>query len=309
MSQSVANNSFSHHHHHHHHHPAHTAHHHHHHHLAATANQGDAPIDPPVTTVISQSVRDSVSHLPRRHLGSQLYSPKLSLPPSATTPLDSKFGYRSRFGAIPRFVEKANCTFTVRVPRYYLTRDQRELICLDRNVCGTDIYTDDSDPIAAAIHAGWIRGEWADDVDVSLLQLEPLSVRDDNIASENTTFDKGGEVSDSNSDRLVMTQPSAQGPIDPPPERDLHIVLLILPALQKYSSSVRHGLKSRCWGATHDGMSYEILKLVWVDEGGGSRGEERSGAARRERLRAAMALTGMKEGAESNVSGLTGAAA
>jgi hypothetical protein len=45
-----------------------------------------------------------------------------------------------------------------------------------------------------------------------------------------------------------------------------------------------HGIKSRAWGSDHDGMSYRIEKIAWVDEQS-ARGEERDGEARRKRLR------------------------
>ena len=251
-------------------------------------------------TVLSQEIRDSVKQFPRYHLGSQLYQPALSLASSAITPLHTKFGYRSRFKSIPLFEGKANCTFTIRIPRYYLTREQRELICLDRNLYGTDIYSDDSDPVAAAIHCGWIRGEWPEEVDVSL--LEPGSPMD-REHSHRYHPDAGIGDSDTSS---IMKVPPQHGSIRPRPHHDLHITLLILPPLQRYASSVRHGLKSRSWGANHDGMSFEILKLEWVDEGDNSRGDERTCAARRERLRAAMGFMGLQERSQKK---LVGAAA
>ena len=251
-------------------------------------------------TVLSQEIRDSVKQFPRHHLGSQLYRPVLSLAKSALTLLNSKSGYNSRFKGIPLFEGKANCTFTIRVPRYYLSRDQRELICLDRNVYGTDIYSDDSDPVAAAIHCGWIRGEWPEEVDVSLFQ--PASSMDGEHLHKDLS-DAG--IGDSKVPSVMITPPQ-HGPIRPMPHHDLHITLLILPPLQRYASSVRHGLKSRSWGSNHDGMSFEIVNLKWVDEGDNSRGEERTAAARRGRVRAAMSFMGLEERIQNN---LVGAAA
>lgn len=251
-------------------------------------------------TVLSHEIRDGVKQFPRHHLGSQLYRPTLGLATSAFTLLNSKFGYHSRFKSMPLFEGKANCTFTIRVPRYYLSRDQRELICLDRNLYGTDIYSDDSDPVAAAIHCGWIRGEWPEEVDVSLFQTgSPI----DGEHSHKDYLDARTGDSEITS---IMTAPPQNGPIRPRPHHDLHITLLILPPLQRYASSVRHGLKSRSWGSNHDGMSFEILNLEWVDEGDNSRGEERTGAARRERVRAAMSFMGLEERRQNN---LVGAAA
>jgi hypothetical protein len=73
-------------------------------------------------------------------------------------------------------------------------------------------------------------------------------------------------------------------PPAPPSGKDLHITLLILPKLERYESSVLFGLRSRPWEQNHDGMSFKVLRIEWVDEGVG-RAEERSGEARRKRLR------------------------
>ncbi|KAH0113992.1 hypothetical protein KCU82_g23919, partial [Aureobasidium melanogenum] len=93
-----------------------------------------------------------------------------TLPPRESTPLDFKYHFKSSVKPIPRFEDKANCTFTVRVPRAYLGASSAveedsgtiagglEEICKTRAVWGSDVYSDDSDPIAAAVHSGWIRG-------------------------------------------------------------------------------------------------------------------------------------------------------
>jgi phenolic acid decarboxylase len=74
---------------------------------------------------------------------------------------------------------KENCTLTMKIGKEHLIPASREEITSRRALWGTDVYTDDSDVIAACIHAGWIRGEWSDDVDVSMLGLdEGYSVSD-----------------------------------------------------------------------------------------------------------------------------------
>ena len=166
---------------------------------------------------------------------------------------------------IPRYEGKENCTVTVRIPKFYLSREEREQVCLRRAVWGTDIYTDDSDPLTAAIHSGWIRGDWGDLVDFSMLELNPTA---------------GMKESEQQS---TLSAPPAS-PMLPPPGKDLHLTLLILPTLQNYTPRVMHGIKSRAWGSDHDGMSYRIEKIAWVDEQS-ARGEERDGEARRKRLR------------------------
>ncbi|KAJ9649300.1 hypothetical protein H2199_000075 [Coniosporium tulheliwenetii] len=269
------------HHHHHHYHPP------HHHHHAPKATQAPRPSSPmPTKTVNSQLVLDSVAPLPREHLGSMLYTTSLKTPPLPTYRLDSKFQYESQHKPIPNFAGKENCTYTIRVPRYYLQPDQREEICLRRNVWGTEIYTDDSDPVAAAIHAGWIRGEWGEDVDPDyLLELATAAA---NISNNNNN--QPDDIPE------TMLAPLPSGPVVPPPNTDLHITILILPGLEKYAASTRFGLRSRAWGVTdaeHSGLSFKILRLDWVDEASGTRGEERGAEARRKRLQAALSLVEM----------------
>ncbi|KLJ05579.1 hypothetical protein EMPG_10934 [Blastomyces silverae] len=266
--------------------------------------------------------RRRLQPLPRRyentvqsyHLGSTLYAPKIGVPTSRASPESSKFGYVSTPVPIPRFEGKENCTYTIRVPRFRIDASHREEICARRALWGTGVYTDDSDPVAAAIHSGFIRGEWGEDVDVSLLDLE---IKEEHQHAPNgkngttTTLPKlssldGPTVKDPKpSDKLetttttttttatTTTNPTTKSkskpkiPPLPPPNKDLHITLLILPTLERYDSTVMYGLKSRPWGDNHDGMSFKIERIDWVDEGG-SKGEERGGEARRKRLRSMM---------------------
>lgn len=65
----------------------------------------------------------------------------------------------------------------------------------------------------------------------------------------------------------------------------MHVTVVILPRLKKYAEVARNGVLSRAWGDNHDGVSFMVVKVRWVDEGLG-RGVARSGKARREeRLR------------------------
>jgi hypothetical protein len=270
-SQANTGNTSTGHHHHHHHHGAHPPHHHHH---APRPGVGATSRSPkliaPVVNI--QPVLDKVSDLPRKHLGSQLYEAKPVMP-DATVPLGDKFMFSSFPKPLPSFGrDKANCTFTIRVPRYYLRSRQRELLCRRPYIWGARIYRDDSDPLAAAIHSGWILGSWdKEEVDINLL--------DPRISG-------GAEVV--NPDEPVLAQPSA--PLDPPVDYDLHITLLILPSLEKYHSTTEYGIRSRKAGSGYHGMSFMVLSMRWVDEGIGSRGQERGAEAIKKRLNAANAL-------------------
>jgi len=209
-------------------------------------------------------------------LGSKLYAPILSVPSWKLSHEQLRFGYVSTFSALPRFEGKENCTFTIRVPRLYLQKDEREEICQRRALWGSEIYTDDSDPIAAAIHGGWLRGEWGEDVDALMLEPESLEAPVGESKEDKETVQP----------RTTLTSPPTN-PMEPIKDRDLHITVLILPTLQAYAGLVMHGIKSRSWTTKHDGLSFKIEKIEWVDEKS-SRGEERGGEARRKRLRALM---------------------
>jgi hypothetical protein len=225
---------------------------------------------------------DSVKDLPRNHLGSELYNPKLEpSPPSPASSVlaSSKGGFRSIYKPSRTFTERdLNCTFTIRVPRFYLLAEERLRICTDRCLWGTDLYTDDSDPLAAAMHAGWIRAEWPPDLDTAQLNLTPQP-RDTPTADDDLIIPDEMRAPP----QLPDTAEPAAAPagVLPPSDLDLHITILILPKLRRYAGSVRYGVASRSWPGTHDGFSYAVHKLRWVDEGA-MRGCERSGRARRE---------------------------
>ena len=222
----------------------------------------------PTITINNEALLNAVSHLPRVHLGSTAYSSSIESSSSATAD-NSKPGYLSTADPLPRYEGKENCTYTIRIPRFYLGPQEREKICRRRALWGTDVYTDDSDPLAAAIHSGWIRGEFGEDIDPSMLEL-PSTAKHENASAGPSSTDVQG---------IITTQPAE--PMLPPRGKDLHLTMLVLPPLEKYASHILHGIKSRAWGDTHDGMSFQILSMEWVDEGRA----ERSGKARRERMK------------------------
>jgi hypothetical protein len=260
---------------HHHHH-----HHHHHHAPRATATVPASPIREPRTTVNLEPLLSSVAHLPRHHLGSTLYTPRIGVPGAKASSESSKFGYTTTPQPLPRFEQRENCTFTIRVPRFRIDAARREEICARRALWGTGVYTDDSDPVAAAIHSGYIRGAWGEDVDESMLDLE---IKDTyQHAPQPTAEDRAANASKGEHEPRKPRLPQV-----PPADKDLHITLLILPRVDQYESTVMFGLKSRKWTGRHDGVSFKVHRVEWVDDGVG-RGEERSGEARRKRLRTLM---------------------
>lgn len=165
----------------------------------------------------------------------------------------------------------------------------REEITFRKAVWGTDIYTDDSDVIAACIHQGWFRGQWPDDVDISMLGLD-LDAPSSAPAVAPSKVDLDG----------FLSTPPSNGPAEVPSNQDLHVKIVILPRLEKYVGCIRFGLKSRDWGkphaksrtvvlgpddtTPHDGMSFMILGIKWVT--GLDSGIPEKGAAGRHKLMA-----------------------
>ncbi|KAL2134383.1 hypothetical protein VTI74DRAFT_302 [Chaetomium olivicolor] len=188
----------------------------------------------------------------------------------------------------------------MKIGKEHLTPAARMEITSRRALWGSDVYTDDSDVIAACIHAGWIRGEWPEDVDVSMLGLdEGYSVSDVRGLANGHSQNGTKPTASSSSTMTVLTEPPKNGPMPVPESRDLHVTLLILPRLEKYASTTRFGIKSREFGgpidgddthqrSVHDGISFMIIGLRWVTNGGAPQNRLR-GKARRERIRKALA--------------------
>lgn len=278
----------------------------------------------PCISVSNQALLASVSHLQRKHLGSQLYTTKVGLAPTDSTSVDAKFLFKSTMKPIPRFEGKENCTFTIRVPRAYLLPTDTpeharsailgglEEICRTRAVWGTEVYTDDSDVVAAAVHSGWLQGDFGEfNEDIHDLFN---SNRDDQAAHSPTAAVVSNTAANTAVSPPLKTLVTAKPPVpfQPPANADLHVTILLLPPLTHYTASTSHHLRSREWGSDHDGMSYMIHGVEFVDEGPASRYTERGGKGRRERIKeeerrreeAARALMGLLGGASSGSDGV-----
>lgn len=228
---------------------------------------------------MNTKVLEASATKPRQHLGSQVYTTALSKSSNADTPLDASIKFNSQMQPIPLFEGKENSTYTVRVPRYYLTPSQKaeqsdepssfEEICKHRQIWGTDIYTDDSDVVAAAVHSGWLKGDFGDSTD----DLHNLCDNDSEAEDTQETV----EVPTT----LTNRPPK---PVKVPPDHDVHITLLILPPLETYPSTMQHHMRSREWAGTHDGMSYMIHRVEFVDESAANRFMERGVVARKQRI-------------------------
>ena len=257
---------------HHHHHHRHIHHHHHHHGPAQNQIYNNKPR--PVVKI--SHILNTVSSNPRRHLGSYLYRPTVAIKDDLTS-VTTKLNISIQPNLFPVFDDpkSANCTYTIRVPRQWLRHPEREAIRAERFLWGVGIYTDDSDPVAAAMHSGFIQTAFGETVDVS-------------------SVDEVSKIYDPVIDGGQENVPEA--PMSIPPDKDLHITLLVLPPLERYQGRGRFGLVSRSWGerdgetkgAVHDGVSFTVLNAKFVDERGAA-GLGRTAADRRKMIRADLA--------------------
>jgi hypothetical protein len=272
--------------------------------MAKSASASAPPvviIPRPKKTVASTQVLDSVKDKPRQHLGEFVYEVELS-PARVRDPRTNrapKFNWKSNPKPLPwnLIQDKENCTLTVKISKAHLTPSAREEITSRRALWGTEVYTDDSDVIAACIHGGWFRGEWAEDIDVDMLDLDRGPNADLNGTGGSRPTRQG--VQDPNADPFILESPPETGPMHVPAGRDLHVKVLILPRLKKYASMARYGIKSREWGsgvtngdvqsntAHHDGLSFMVLSIEWLTNGAQPSSRVR-GRARRDRINKAL---------------------
>jgi hypothetical protein len=287
----------------------------HHHHVAPRSTPGNhtqttnakavAPAPQPMVipkpkkiVAGNQAVLDTVANLPRNHLGDVPYEVKLK-PARLQDPRTGRpprYGYQSTPVPLPwdLIKDNLNCTLTVKVSKQHLVPAAREEITSRRALWGTDIYTDDSDVVAACIHGGWIRGEWPEEVDVDMLDLYATDDKDKKGKRSGPA-----KLAPQANNMVVLDAPPKGGPQNVPENQDLQVTVLILPPLEKYSSSCRFGIRSREFGsevadasglqhrAKHDGLSFMIMGLRWVNNGAGTQNRLR-GKARRERIRRAL---------------------
>ncbi|ROW06971.1 hypothetical protein VMCG_04202 [Cytospora schulzeri] len=279
----------------------------HHHHQDPNARSAAAQPQPaviippkPKRTVLNKTVIDSIAGKPREHLGDFIY--EIGLKPARVqdprTSRPPRHSYQSTPKPLPidLIKGKEGSTLMVKVGKQHLTRAAREEITTRRAVWGTDVYTDDSDVLAACIHGGWIRGEWPEDVDVDLLGLDE-GIGADLKEAKSGKKGRGKEPSPPpKRDTEFLEAPPKTGPVQVPEGQDMHVMVLVMPKLEKYTSTVRFGIKSREWGgklgrdgqrSSHDGLSFMIQSIRFVTNGAGPQSRLR-GKDRRERMRKAM---------------------
>ncbi|KIW24962.1 uncharacterized protein PV07_10638 [Cladophialophora immunda] len=223
-----------------------------------------------ISSVVAQARRN-----PRRHLGFFKYEPVVGVP-DFDRAQPQKFDVSIRPNLLPSFKDPdhINCTYTVKVSSLWLQQKERNLIGCEQYLWGSGIYTDDSDPVAAAMHSGFIQSAHVEDALLKRL-IDEQNPRIEGLSAPDT-------------------------PALVPEGKDLHITLVVLPQLESYADSVRFGIKSRSWPelgadnsaehpAPHDGVSFMVLKTQFIDDGVMSRRLGRTGEERRKRLREELA--------------------
>jgi hypothetical protein len=218
----------------------------------------------------------STSRFPRRHLGFFRYEPTVEQPElNAANPEKSEVSIKPNL--LPSFADAdhINCTYTVKVSSLWLQHKERHVIGREQCLWGTGIYTDDSDPVAAAMHSGFIASALPNDAALDRI-----------IEEQNLVVDG-------------LKAPPKPMPV--PEGKDLHITLVVLPQLDFYADSVRFGVKSRKWptaetigeerpkGAPHDGVSFMVLKTEFINDGVVNRRIGRTGVEKRARLQRELA--------------------
>lgn len=234
-----------------------------------------------------------VAEFPRLHLGHMVYRPR---PGPDSDSLDH---------LMPRFDNRENCVFQIRIPRRFLYEKERMEIFKRRELWGTDVYSDDSDIIAVLMHIGKLPPALPEDVDLNLVMPDntpalPISAGSRHLdETPAATITKKGRVSvkskaaaaaaaaaaasaaatsnGGSSDKTNGTT-SAVEYLDV--NKDVVVDVLILPPLERYATSVRNALKSRYW-EKHDGMSFMVHDVKNVEPG---EAESRGRAMRKQRL-------------------------
>lgn len=135
---------------------------------------------------------------------------------------------------LPRLMDKdINALLTISIGSEFLVQLDAggNIRYENRELWGTDIYTDDSDILLALQHCGFLSSNKSNNI-----KLTPANVLKPNNIS-GTIPEHGVEF-------------------------DLEVQVLLLPPLNSYMSSTRNDITSREWiGTIHDGLSYGIYSI------------------------------------------------
>ena len=159
------------------------------------------------------------------------------------------------------------------------------------------MYTDDSDVLAVLVHLGKIPPVLPDGIEPELvLAAQPgMEDKDKEVGRKgNRAAGKGKGVVNGLSSIAVSATTSTDkinGALSASTKftpsgylninKDIIVDILILPPLEKYSSTVRNAIKSRSWTKQHDGMSYMVHEVKTAEPG---EAEGRGKSMRKQRL-------------------------
>ncbi|KAF5102304.1 hypothetical protein D0Z00_000487 [Geotrichum galactomycetum] len=207
----------------------------------AGAEQSKAPI------VSSYLVHANIKYLPRHRLGTLIYEP-------ASEPF------------LPCFEGKENSLVNVKIPRQFLSKAFNENV-EKRKVWGTDIYTDDSDVVAALYHAGRIPAAIGGETGGLPEEARTNSKKSTALGSPATPDDSKNKENDTGAVKLsnLTTDRPAPGSVEA--DGDCLVTLLILPRLKLYKGTFRNGYNSRTWLTKHDGVSFAIHEVKFIPRG------------------------------------------
>ncbi|KAF3933361.1 hypothetical protein ABW19_dt0204541 [Dactylella cylindrospora] len=206
------------------------------------------PTIPPQQVIDNSDVIAKLKEFDRCHLGSMVY----------TLTGIKKTGTVKTYSHIPLFEDRENCTFTIRIPYYCLSLEERERVCKKRLLWGTDVYSDDSNILAVLIHEGYVPA-----VRDGQELVEYASAHDSVVAKLSAPKKRGATARQKEIAAMIAegvprtSQKIHEG-------KDLLVTIVICGTLTHYASMVRYGLKSRSWEG-HDGMSFMIESVKWVD--------------------------------------------
>lgn len=246
---------------------------HHHHHAHAHIHH----IHPPAANnqmakvaallIDSSKVLASLESKPRNYLGSCVYLP-------TPTP---KEGMSVTQPLLPRFEGRENSIFQVRIPKRFLSDAHRKEVARRRCVWGTEVYTDDSDTLGVLMHTGKLPAWLPEDVESpeEFVKSTERKVIKKGVLSASPSAATTASANGKKAGKAKEELPTI------PHGKDLLVDLLILPRLERYTGTVRNALKSRSWNAIHDGMSYSIWEMHWVEAG---EAESRGGEGKKRRL-------------------------
>jgi hypothetical protein len=161
---------------------------------------------------------------------------------------------------LPNLENHINGTAEIRVPARYLTYNALKV--QKRALWGTDIYTDDSDVVASKVFLYHVIIQFSKLFIVIIHSGKyqpPIKEKemDSNDPFALTIAGKTREALEETRRRALTGKTLLNTDVD----HDVKVVLRVMPKLQDYASSIRHRLKSRHWGGSHDGVSLFVDKV------------------------------------------------